>query len=60
MTRSKFNRQKENNCIVNYAVDEMLLQENNKVSTENIESELDGNDLYHIYNMSLDNKKENT
>ena len=60
MTRIKFNRQKENNCIVNYAVDEMLLQENNKVSTENIESELDGNDLYHIYNMSLDNKKENT
>ena len=43
-------------------MDEILLQKNNKVSAEdesheNIESYLDENDLYHIYNISLDDKK---
>ena len=33
-TRNKFNIQKDNNDIVNHAVDEILLQENNKVSAE--------------------------
>ena len=33
-TRNKFNRQKENNAIVNNSVDEILLQENNKVVAE--------------------------
>ena len=27
---------------------------------ENIEPEIDDNNLYHIYNMTLDDKKENT
>ena len=33
-TRDKFNRQEENNFIVNNAADEIILQENNKVSAE--------------------------
>ena len=61
-TRKKFNRQKENSDIVNNALDEILLQENNKVSNEyeahkNIESDIYENDLYHIENRSLDNKR---
>ena len=32
--KNKFNRQKKNNAIVNHALDEMILQENNKVSAE--------------------------
>ena len=43
---------------------EIILQENKKLGAEdeslgNIDSEIDGNDLYDIYNMSLDEKKEN-
>ena len=61
-TRKKFNRQKQNNDIVNHTVDEIFLQENNKVSDEsetheNIESKLDDNDIYQIDNMRLNNKK---
>ena len=45
-TGNKFNRQQENNAIVNHEVNEILLRENNKVSDEpeeheNIEYELD-------------------
>ena len=52
-TRRIFTTQQENYDIVNHAMDEILLQENNKVSAEdesheNIESYLDKNDLYHI------------
>ena len=63
-TRNKFNRQKDENAIVNHAVDEILLRENNKVGTETeaheyIESEFNDNDIHHIYNTSLNHKKEN-
>ena len=45
-------------------MDEILLHENNKVSAEeklheNIESNIDENDLYHIEKISLGDKKEN-
>ena len=33
-TRNKFNINQENNAIFNHAVDEIILQENNKVSAE--------------------------
>ena len=59
--RKKFNRQKEMNDIVNSTVDEILTQENNKVSTvketyENVEYDFDENKLYRIDNMSLDDR----
>ena len=52
-TRKEFNIQKENNDIVNHAADEILLQENNKLSAEsesneNIESDIDENDINQI------------
>ena len=58
----KFNSQQDNNSIVNSLFDEILLQENQKVSTENwtkenIESDSDENELYQINSMSLDDKK---
>ena len=58
-TKNKFNRQKEKNYIVNHAVDEIILQDNNKGSDEyesheNIDSKINENDLYDIDNMSLD------
>ena len=61
-TINKLNRQKEKKYIVNHAVDEIILQKNNKViaeagSHENIESEIDENDLYQIGNMSLNENK---
>ena len=59
--RNKFNRQQDNNDIVNHAVDDINLQEKKasaeSESHENIESEIDGKNLYHIDNMSLDKKK---
>ena len=63
--RKEFNRQQENNYIVNHALDEILLRENNKVSAEaeaheNIEAKLDYNNLYQIDNMSLDETKQDT
>ena len=64
-SKNKFNIQQENNTIVNNTVDEIILQENNKLSAEaeshkNIDSEIDENDLYLIDNMSLDENKEKT
>ena len=61
-TINKFNIQQDNNAIGNHAVDETILQGNNKVSAEaeepeNIESEIYENGLYQIDNMSLDDKK---
>ena len=49
------------NDIVNSTVDEILTQENNKVSTvketyENVEYDFDENKLYRIDNMSLDDR----
>ena len=56
------NRNEEKNYIVDSAVDEILLHENQKVSGEkeaheNIESDFDRNKLYQINNTSLDDKK---
>ena len=63
--KNKYTRQQYNNAIVNSAVDYIILQENNKVSAgievqEIIESEFDENNLYRIYNMSLEEKKGKT
>ena len=54
--------QQNNNYIVNSAVDEILMQENQKLSAEtgaheNIESYFDESELYQIENMSLDDTK---
>ena len=62
--RNKYTRQQYNNAIVNSAVDEIILQEDNKVSAgteaqEIIESEFDENNLYRIDNMSLKEKRKN-
>ena len=59
---NEYTRQQYNNTIVNSAVDDIILQENNKVSDvteakEIIESGFDENDLYRIDNMSLEEKK---
>ena len=48
--RDKFNRQQENNVIVNNVVDEILPRENEKLSVmkeahENVESDFDDNKL---------------
>ena len=56
--RNKFNIQQENNDIVNSAVDEILLNENQKLSAakeapEKIESNFDENELYQIYKRVL-------
>ena len=61
---NKFNKQKQNNAILNHAVDEIFLQGNNKVSdeeeaNENIESDFDEKDIYQVDNTNLDDKKEN-
>ena len=61
--RNKYTRQQYNNTIVNIAVDEIILQENNKVSSRTeaqdiIESEFDDNNLYRVDNMSLKEKRK--
>ena len=61
--RKKFNRQQENNAIVNSTMDEILLQKNQKVNNEkeaheNVESDFDESELYQIDNMSLDDTKK--
>ena len=61
--RNKFNRHQETNAIVKSAVDEIILQENQKViyekgAHENIESDFDWNKTYQIYNMSLKKTRE--
>ena len=58
-TGNKFNRHQQNNFIVNSEVDEILLQENQKLSAykgahENIEYDFDENELYQIDNMSIE------
>ena len=62
--RNKYTRQQYNNAIVIIAVNEIILQENNKVSAGTeaqkiIVSGFDENNLYQIDNMSLKEKKEN-
>ena len=62
VTGNNFNRQKDSNDNFNHMVDESLLWGNIKVITEDeaqeiIESEVDGNDIYHIDDMILDEKK---
>ena len=59
MTRNKSNRQQENNCIANNAVDKIILHENQKISLEkeaheNIESDFDESELYQTENMSIE------
>ena len=54
--------QKENNAIVNNAVDEILLHKNQKLSTKkklkkNVDSDFYENKLYLINNTNLDYKK---
>ena len=61
--KNKFIRQKDYNAIVQYEIDEIILQENNKLSAEyeaqeKINHEIDENDLYEIDTMSLDEYKE--
>ena len=58
-----FNRQQENNAIVNNAVDEILLHESQKVSTAELApaflgSDYDDNELYQVEIMSLEETKE--
>ena len=60
---NKFKRQKQNDDNVNNAVDEIIKNNNIKVSVvaeahENIESEIYENDKSLTWNMSLDEKKE--
>ena len=60
---NKFNRNHENNTMVQHAVDEIILQEKNKLSAENeshenIYYEADEDDLYDIDNTSLEKNKE--
>ena len=59
---NKFNGQKQKNAIVNQEMDEIILQENSKVSTEAeahemIKPDINENHLYQIDNMSLDDNK---
>ena len=59
-----FNRQKQNNDIVNHEVDDIILQENSKVSAEaeaqeSIYSEIEEKDLYNMNDMSIDENKQN-
>ena len=61
--KNEYTRQQYNNSVVNSAVDDIIFQEYNKVSSgtesqEIIESEFDENDLYRIDNMSIEEKKE--
>ena len=58
-----FIRQQENNTILNSAVDEIFLHENQKVSTmrkepENVKSDFDDSKLYWIKKLSLEYTKE--
>ena len=60
--RNKFNMWQENNDIVKSSVIEILLQEKLKLSAEeeaheNIESNFDENEIYHINKTSLEYKK---
>ena len=59
--QKEFFRQQYNNSIVQNSVDELILQENKKLGVkyethENIYDELDEDEIYDIYKMSLDDK----
>ena len=61
--RGEFNRQMENNDIVNKSVGEILLTENQKLSAareapEFLDSDYDENDVYQVDKMSLEDTKE--
>ena len=63
MPRGEFNRQMENNAIVNKSVGEILLTENQKLSAareapEFLDSDYDENDVYQVDKMSLEETKE--
>ena len=58
-----FNRQQQNNYIINSAVDGILLHKTEKLSAvkrspENGDSDFDENKIYHIDNMSIEYTKE--
>ena len=60
----KFNINQENNAMVQHAVDEIILRDNNKLSAEyeaheNINDEINEDNLYEIDNMSIEENKEN-
>ena len=64
-TNKQIGRQKDNNTIFQHAVDDIILQDNKKLSAEaeaheNIDDEMYKNGLYDIDNRSLDERKENT
>ena len=59
---NKCDKKQEENSIVQNEVDEIILQDNLKLSVwvkthENIGSEVDENDIYDIDNVNLDKKK---
>ena len=61
-TQRKFGRQQQKNAIVQHALNDIILQDNNKLSGEyeehgNIYSEMYENNLYDIYNTSLNENK---
>ena len=63
MLRKKFNRQLENNTIINHVVDEIPLKEIKKWITaselqEVLDSDCDENNLYEIGEMSFEETKE--
>ena len=60
---NKFNRNQDNNSIVQNKVDEIILQWNNELSAEygarkKIDYDIEENYLYDKDNMSLDEKKK--
>ena len=57
LTKNKFNRNQENNDIVNHALDDIIPQEALRKKLKTIDSEINDNNLYQIDNISLDEKK---
>ena len=63
-TQETFNRQQENNATINNTVDEIILNQNKKVSATNhespefLDSDYDANDLYQVDKMSLEETKK--
>ena len=63
--RKRFNRHRENNAIINNVVDEILLNETEKVSAESkapecLDSDYDENNIYRVEKMSLEETKRKT
>ena len=59
----KLNKKQENNAMSQHAVDEIILQENNKLSAQyethdNIDSKTNKDNLYDIDIMNLDENRE--